>query len=214
MSRWATAEHALAYLARADRIPHRTEGEAELLRQLAQAPRSPQRVLDLGTGDGRLLHLIQLQFPTITGVALDFSAPMLAAVRQRFGADDTLTVVAHDLRQPLPDLGSFDAIVSSFAIHHLPDDRKRSLYQEISDRLNPGGRFCNLEHVASPSPRLHAQFLAAIGYTPAEEDPENHLVAVETQLNWLRGVGLVDVDCHWKWLEMALLMGIKPEGAV
>lgn len=208
MSTWTSADHALAYLARADAIPHRTEGEAVLLDHL---PLQPQRILDLGTGDGRLMALVKLKVPEVVGVAMDFSDTMLAAVRARFAGDDRITVVAHDLRQPLPDLGDFDAIVSSFAIHHLENDRKRSLYGEIYDRLRPGGIFCNLEHVASPTPRLHRQFLAAIGYRPEEEDPENRLLDVETQLGWLRAIGFIDVDCHWKWLEMALLAGVKPD---
>ncbi len=35
---------------------------------------------------------------------------------------------------------------------------------------------------------------------------------VDAQLGWLRRIGFVDVDCLWKWHEMALLMANRPEG--
>jgi tRNA (cmo5U34)-methyltransferase len=204
---WATADHALAYLARADAIPHRTEGEALLL---DLAPRDVQRILDLGTGDGRLLALLKIDRSQAQAVALDFSPTMLAAARQRFANDPSIAIVEHNLEVALPDLGRFDAIVSSFAIHHCTHERKQSLYGEIFGALAPGGVFCNLEHVASPSPEMHARFLNSLGWTPESEDPSNKLLDMETQLGWLRAIGFADVDCYWKWRELALLVGFKP----
>jgi tRNA (cmo5U34)-methyltransferase len=208
-SDWTTPEHALAYLRRADGIPHRTEGEAALLEEV---PKDAARILDLGSGDGRLLALLLLACPPARGVALDFSPPMLERLRDRFRADSRVQVVAHDLERPLPDLGTFDVAASSFAIHHLPHPRKEALYKEVWALLGPGGVFCNLEHVASPSERVHRRFLDALGITPEEEDHSNKLLDVETQLGWLRATGFEDVDCYWKWRELALLVGKKPAG--
>ncbi len=204
---WPSAAHALDYLSKADSIPHRTEGEAALLQCL---PQTVSRVLDLGSGDGRLLALVKLARPTANAIALDFSPTMIDHLRSRFADDSSVEVVVHDLDNPLPvGLGSFDAIVSSFAIHHVTHDRKRSRYAEAYELLNPGGVFCNLEHVSSPTLTLHLQFLAAISCRPEEEDPSNKLLDVETQLRWLRELGFQNVDCLWKWRELALFTGSK-----
>ena len=188
MSEWQSAQHAGAYL---------------------ELPAGISRVLDLGSGDGRLLDLVLRARQTATGIALDFSPLMLERLRSRFGAASRVEIVTHDLEHPLPALGRFDAVVSSFAIHHLQHERKRELYAEIYRVLNGGGVFCNLEHVASASPYGHARFLEAMGTAPEEEDPSNKLLDVHTQLEWLREIGFADVDCYWKWRELALLVGRK-----
>jgi tRNA (cmo5U34)-methyltransferase len=204
---WSEAQHSLDYLQRADSIPHRREGEAALLEFL---PAKVERFLDIGSGGGRLLNLVRSTHPAASCVALDFSPAMLEELRKQFAADANITIVAHDLSNPLPDLNSFDAVVSSFAIHHVTHERKRTLYAEIFTLLNPGGAFLNLEHVASPSDNLHRQFLATMDLTHETEDPSNKLLDLEIQLTWLRQIGFTDVDCHWKWRELALLGGVKP----
>ncbi|MGA3295405.1 MAG: class I SAM-dependent methyltransferase [Candidatus Acidiferrales bacterium] len=202
---WSSPDHALEYLRRADSIPHRVEGEATLLEFV---PPDAKRILDLGSGAGRLLALVKAARPDAQFVALDFSPTMLEALGETFGSDPSVTIVAHDLERKLPAMGRFDAVISSFAIHHVPHERKRALYAEVFDLLAPGGVFCNLEHVASPTSGLHAAFLRAI--STANEDPSNKLLDLETQLRWLREIGFQDVDCHWKWRELAFFAGTKP----
>ena len=208
---WKSIDHVLSYLLRADKLPHRTEGEKVLLDQI---PEGAKRILDLGTGDGRLLALLRIKNPNSEGVALDFSEFMLEAARKRFAEDAKVQVVKHDLNLPLPNgLGKFDVVVSSLAIHHLSHLRKKRLYREIFNMLTSKGVFCNLEHVSSPTTTLHLNFLKEVGQTLDTEDPSNKLLDVATQLKYLRNIGFVDVDCYWKWLELALLVGLKPDNS-
>jgi tRNA (cmo5U34)-methyltransferase len=201
---WKTIEHALNYLRKADRIPHRTEGESVLLDEISSQSR---RILDIGAGDGRLLNLLLLRCPNAYGIALDFSSAMLSKLREQYRNNNRVEIIEHDINNPLPSMmGKFDVIASSFSIHHLSNKRKFELYIEIFSILESGGIFCNLEHIASPTQNLHKKFFEYIGM---KEDKSNILLDVETQLKWLREIGFDDVDCYWKWRELALLIGIK-----
>jgi SAM-dependent methyltransferase len=108
------------------------------------------------------------------------------------------------------DLGRFDAVVSGLAIHHLPHDRKRSLFAEVFSTLDPGGVFCVFDVVNSPTPELHDRAQAALGFGPDDQHPSDQPARLEDQLLWLREVGFDHVDCFWKWLELAVLAGAKP----
>jgi len=205
---WTESAHATRYLEERKQLPHRLEGYAALLEAL---PGSVGRVLDLGCGDGEVTARLLERQPGIEAIACDFSAEMLGRARERFANAPSVNVVEHDLDESLPkDWGTFDAVVSAFAIHHVVDERKWALYGEVFDRLAPGGMFCNLEHVASATAELHEAFLILIGKSLAEDDPSNKLVSVEAQLQWLRDLGFEQVDCQWKWREMALLAGERP----
>jgi SAM-dependent methyltransferase len=205
---WASPEHARDFLERRrTATPQLDPGYSALLEWL---PESPRRVLDLGTGDGHLAAQIRDLRPDATYVVCDFSTEMLARAAQRFADAPEVTVVEHDLEDPLPDSwGTFDLVVSALAIHHVPDERKRDLYAEIFERLEPGGVFRNFEVVASATPALHESFLRALGRTSEEDDPSDKLALVETQIEWLRSLGFADVDCFWKWREFAVFGGTK-----
>ena len=74
---WSNAQNAVAYLNVADNLPHRS-GDSVLLDHI---PKNAKRILDLGTGDGRLIRLIKAKMPNIEAIALDISPTMLKAAR-------------------------------------------------------------------------------------------------------------------------------------
>jgi tRNA (cmo5U34)-methyltransferase len=203
LSSWSDARRVDEYLDRIEGLAPRTAGE-DVLRTLL--PAEPRSLLDLGCGDGRLAGLALDARPTLRRiVAVDNSPAMLERARHNFGGDRRVTLLPWDLNDSIESLGTFDVIVSGFAIHHLGDQRKQSLFAEVARLLGPGGLFANLEVVASATPELHAEFLALIGRP--DDDPEDHLAGVGPQLEWMGEAGLDQVDCLWRWRGFALLVG-------
>ena len=74
-------------------------------------------VLDLGFGTGTLAHRLYQDGYEITGV--DFSPRMIQLAQEKMPDAHLLCC---DFSQGLPEkLGRFDAIVSTYALHHLTD---------------------------------------------------------------------------------------------
>lgn len=199
---WSDPGCVAEYLSR--EIPHRLTAEQMLLEAL---PSRVGRFLDLGTGDGRMVALVRSRHPEARAVGLDASEPMLARAADRFSADPSVELHAHELGLPLAVEGRFDAVVSGLAIHHLEDERKRELFGEVQALLTPGGVFANLDLVSSASPQLHERFRREIGR--AEDDPSDRLAELGRQLGWLRDAGFREADCHFKWLELALFVALS-----
>jgi SAM-dependent methyltransferase len=208
---WREQARSERWLAIRDRLPGGGQMREVLLNDVI-GDRRPRRVLDLGTGGGALITDVRSIAPEAEAYGLDISPPLLAAARMSFVGEKGVHFREHDLSDPLPAThGRFDLIVSAWVIHHLPDERKRSLYREAFDLLEPGGLFCNMDLVALPTAELQRrahQVFASMddqhGYSSDQPAP------VEAQLGWLREAGFENVDCYWKWLATAMMVGERP----
>ena len=211
--------------------------QEDILEQvLTRGQRPVERFLDLGAGSGAVSELVlgiggddsQSQ-----GVLVDFSEPMLSRAGVNLAAyAGRWQIVRGDLRSPdwqagLPE-GRYDAVVSGLAIHHLSPARKRELYAEAFELLEPGGMFVNMDCVSVDGPLegLFDEYMLASAVAHEHEHGrdgsdqnvdfdtgEDQLDSVEDQLRWLRDAGFQHVEVHFKWAEAAVFGGVKPQEA-
>lgn len=103
-------------------------------------------ILDVGCGTGTLALLAKNDYPTVSVHGLDAGEEMIAFARQkaaRQGADvDFQQGLAQEL--PYPD-GSFEVVINSLVMHHLPPEVKDQAVAEMYRVLKPGGRLLIVE---------------------------------------------------------------------
>jgi tRNA (cmo5U34)-methyltransferase len=217
-----------------------TEGEREARRAghrtllaelLPFAADQPFTFVDLGAGTGAAARIVLDRYPAAHAILADFSAPMMAQgdieLRPYAGR---YTYVEFDLTQPgdwpagIPR--PVDAAISSLAVHHLNDARKRSLFAEILAQLAPGGWYLNYDPVLPPDAVVEEAWLRAGDRqdpaaaakrehrTPEEQlRYENHvryMIPLEPQVGFLRAAGFEGVDVFWKNLDFVLYGGRRP----
>lgn len=115
---------------------------AAVERSLGDGPARPFALLDLGCGDAAHLAPVlgRLDLAHYRGVDLAGPALDLAAENLRELACPV------DLRQGdmldwlADDGGRYDAVFSSFALHHLTAEKKQDFFRHCAERLRPGGR--------------------------------------------------------------------------
>ncbi|MET8143633.1 methyltransferase domain-containing protein [Sphaerisporangium sp. NPDC005288] len=107
-------------------------------------PKAGERVLDVGCGTGYLSRVLA---PVVTPsghvTGLDPSPAMVDYARRRApGNCDYVVGEGQDL--PFPDR-SFDLVVSSLAVHHIPADDRPEALRQMFRVLRPGGRLLIVE---------------------------------------------------------------------
>ncbi len=236
-SKWKTKELSRSFLENVRGAIPSAETQIEVILKIISIWNPDiKRAMDFGCGDGILGKFILSKFPSIELFCLDFSDTMLDAARKNMEKLDSVHFIKSDFsfsdwKEPVSELGGFDLVVSGFSIHHQPNERKKEIYKEIYDILNPNGIFLNLEHVSSTTKEVETIFndyfidhlcsfhskanpdtkrhIIADKYYNRPDKKENILAPLDIQCKWLQEIGYQDVDCFFKIFELALFGGRK-----
>lgn len=111
--------------------------------QVSARLRADDLVVDLGCGSGRLLNLIAQWNPSVNFTGVDLAPNMLAKAREQAQARGLSNVnYSEGDFSTLSNIEdkSVDAVISSMALHHLPDrDSLTRCFTAIGRILRPGG---------------------------------------------------------------------------
>lgn len=183
----------------------------------------PIRVLDLGCGTGTVAQKIKTEFPNAKITCLDIAAKMIQAARTKLSQYQDVKYCVGDFYECEFE-HNYEVIVSSLALHHLPDDAaKIRVYQKIFKSLTPGGVFYNADVVLASNDASQAiniqkwkEFMnQTIPMTEVEGKwlvtyrEEDRPASLMSHLQWLREAGFKEVDVIWKYYNFAVYGGYK-----
>jgi putative AdoMet-dependent methyltransferase len=151
---------------------------------------SNSRVLELGSGTGNLSELIASCGEL---VSVDVSENMEAIAKRkvrhltnrRFIKADILEVFAQKL-------GKFDAVISTYTVHHLTDQEKQRLFALVFDHLLPSGSAVFGDLMVQNSSEKEAkiqQYLAKGDQGTAQGISEEFFWALDTAISDLERLG-------------------------
>jgi tRNA (cmo5U34)-methyltransferase len=229
---WHSAEAVRAWAADAGRTDRDHQASRQLMAMLLPFAGDDEFTFcDLGAGTGAASRVILETYPRSTAVLADFSAEMMrAGERELEPFAGRYRYAEFDMSAPgdwpagIPV--ALDAVVTSLCVHHLPDERKQSLFAEIFGHLVPGGWYLNYDPVLAPDALTAATWERAAdrwdpeaAYRRRHRSPvdqarwENHiryLAPLDQQLGYLWSAGFEGIDIFYKQLENVVYGGRRP----
>ncbi len=190
-------------------------------------PKDEIRVLDLGAGTGLFSGHVMQRFPQARFVLYDISSQMLDVARERFAeVKERVSIVETDYLR-LDAIDTYDAIISSFSIHHLAHADKQRLFSLAYRALKTSGAFINIDQIQAPTPGLMDLYwygwLEKVRSAGADEAQVQESIrrrrqldndaTLSDQLRWLADAGFADVDCIFKHYFIGVFYGRKQPSA-
>jgi trans-aconitate methyltransferase len=221
-------KHAYEFL-----IPKFHEAHGIML-SLLDFPESREiRCVDLGCGFGDLSKGLLTNFPLATVFGIDNKREIIASARTaltefdgRFiGFDRDITTVSW-----VEGLAPLDAVVSSFTLDFMTFQQHENIVTEAFELLNPMGRWISCEFYQSPDPRvnrvfhdLEIQFVknsVRAGHLDHQQidriansqllRKQHYVSGLDSKIEWLKKAGFQNVDVPWRFLNLAVVSGVKP----
>ncbi len=216
--------------------PNRAKMVQVALEVLPFPPDAGLRALDLGVGTGYFTHRFLEAFPRSTIDAIDGAAAMLELARarlgERAGAVSFQVGDMRDLGRLFPGGELFDAVFSSYALHHLTRGEKRAVVSAALSLLRRGGWLLNADIVVATTPEVERRVQEtrvsgiverAGGADPRFADREatrrylddmeaeegDQPLTLEDDVQVLREAGLRDVAVFWAEYREAVTGGRK-----
>ena len=216
--------------------PNRSRMVEIALEVLPFGREEPLQALDIGVGTGYFTARFLEAFPRASVHALDGAEAMIELAKERLGRrQQNVMFSVGDFR----DLGRilagqrFDVVFSSYALHHLARDEKRSVVRDAVSLLRPGGWLLNADLVVAESARLEERIqdirLRGIVQRAATGDPRfadydttrryldemeaaegDRPITLQEDLLVLREAGLEDVAAFWLAYREAVTGGRRP----
>ncbi len=203
------------------------------------APTATFTAVDLGTGTGVFAQRVLEAYPRASLVAVDGAAAMLDLAGTRLaGHARRVTRIEADFRS-LPaeatSPGSFDLVVSAYALHHLDADEKHAVLQKVIAALKPCGWFVNADIVTAADPDIERRIqdirvrsvtarapdaderfrtiAATRAYLDALEAQEHDQpLTLDADLRLLRAAGIPAAEVIWRQYREVVIGGPKPVG--
>jgi tRNA (cmo5U34)-methyltransferase len=196
-------------------IPGYDEAHALILDALRLHLPPASRLLDLGAGTGRVSKMILSSFDDCYISLTDFSANMLAEAPRKLAAyDGRFDTKVGDFFSEAVDYpeGSFDAVVSVFAIcHGRGETVYQALYRKIRRWLKPGGLFICYDHVLGDTNKFTVLNVAGwkqyMELSQSKESTKEGIVStyqedaplsLRRHLHLLEEAGFTAADVLWK----------------
>jgi ubiquinone/menaquinone biosynthesis C-methylase UbiE len=180
-----------------------------------------RKIVDLGAGTGLLTKEMYELYPDSHYVLIDISKDMLKVAEERFMGLDNFKYLEYNYIEDIP-INNCDLICSALSIHHLENNEKENLYENIYKKLSSDGCFINLDQFVGETETINDlynrwwyNFIDHSGIISEEKaawierrklDKEN---TIPQTIALLKNRGFRTVECIYSFMKFGVVIAIK-----